>query len=217
VPHHIPRLAQPSGAGALKEIAMNLVERVKRILLSPQTEWEVIDAESTTLTELYTGYIAPLAAIGPVARLIGYSVIGMSVPFGTYRVPFGYAITSAIVAYIMTLVTTYVLALIVDALAPTFNGKRSQIQALKVVAYSSTAFWVAGIFLLIPSLWILTLLGFYSLYLLYLGLPVLMKSPKEKAIGYTVVVVLVGIVLFMLSAAVSSRFIRVPGAAMTMP
>jgi hypothetical protein len=197
---------------------MNLVERVKQILLSPQTEWEVIDAESTTAAQLYTGYIAPLAAIGPLARLIGYSVFGVGVPFmGTYRVPFGYAITSAIVTYIMTLVTTYVLALIVDALAPTFNGKRSQIQALKLVAYSSTAIWVAGIFALIPSLWFLTLLGIYSLYLLYLGMPILMKSPKDKAVGYTVVVVLVGIVLFMITEAVSSRFIKVPGAGMTLP
>ncbi len=197
---------------------MNLVERVKRILLSPQTEWEVIDAESTTPAQLYTGYIAPLAAIGPIARLIGYSVFGIGVPFmGTYRVPFGYAITSAIVAYILTLVGTYVLALIIDALAPTFNGKRSQIQALKVVAYSCTASWVAGIFALIPGLWFLTLLGFYSLYLLYLGLPVLMKSPKDKALGYTVVVILVAIVLFMLIGVVSSWFIRVPGAGMSMP
>jgi hypothetical protein len=197
---------------------MNLVERVKQILLSPQTEWEVIDAESTTAAQLYTSYIAPLAAIGPLARLIGYSVFGVGVPFmGTYRVPFGYAITSAIVTYIMTLITTYVLALIVDALAPTFNGKRSQIQALKLVAYSSTAIWVAGIFALIPSLWFLTLLGIYSLYLLYLGMPILMKSPKDKAVGYTVVVVLVGVVLFMITEAVSSRFIKVPGAGMTLP
>jgi hypothetical protein len=192
---------------------MNLVERVKQILLSPQTEWEVIDAESTTPAQLYTGYIVPLAAIGPIAQLIGYSVFGVGVPFmGTYRVPLGYAITSAIVAYIMTLVRTYVLALIIDALAPSFNGKRSQIQALKLVAYSSTAIWVAAIFALIPGLWYLTLLGIYSLYLFYLGMPILMKSPKEKAIGYTVVVVLVAIVLFMISEAVSSRFIRVPGA-----
>lgn len=197
---------------------MNLVERVKRILLSPQTEWEVIDAEPTTTAQLYAGYIAPLAAIGPIAKLIGDSVFGVSLPLmATYRVPFGYAITHAIVSYILVLVVTYVLALIIDALAPTFNGKRSQIQALKVAAYSSTAIWVAGIFALIPALWFLTLLGFYSLYLLYLGLPVLMKAPKRTAMGYTVVVVLVAIVLSMLSAAVSSRFIRVPGAAMTMP
>lgn len=197
---------------------MNLVERVKRILLSPRPEWEVIDAESTTPAQLYTGYIAPLAAIGPIAQLIGYSVFGIGVPFmGTYRVPLGSAITSAIVTYVLALVGTYVLALIIDALAPSFNGQRSQIQALKVAAYSSTASWVAGIFALIPGLRFLAILGIYSLYLLFLGLPVLMKSPKEKAMGYTIVVILAAIVLFMLIGVVSSRFLRVPGAGMTMP
>jgi Yip1 domain len=197
---------------------MNLVERVKRILLSPRTEWEVIDTEPTTPAGLYTGYIAPLAAIAPIAQLIGYSVFGISVPFvGTYRVPFGSAITSAIVTYVMALAMPYLLALIIDALAPTFNGQRSQIQALKVAAYSSTASWVAGIFALIPGLRFLTILGVYSLFLLYLGLPVLMKSPEEKAIGYTVVVILAAIVLSILIGVVSSMFLRVPGVGMTMP
>ena len=197
---------------------MNIVERVKRILLSPRTEWEVIDAESTTAAQLYTGYVAPLAAIGPIAHLIGSTVFGISVPFvGSYRVPFGSALTGAIVTYVLTLVSTYVLALIIDALAPTFNGQRNQIQALKLSAYSSTPSWVAGIFGLIPGLGVLGILGLYSLYLLYLGLPVLMKSPKEKAVGYTVVVVLAAIVLFILIGVVSSMFLRVPGVGMTMP
>lgn len=194
---------------------MNLVQRVKGILLSPRTEWEVIDAESTTPAQLYTGYIAPLAAIGPIAQLIGYSVFGISVPFvGTYRVPIGSAITSAIVTYVMALAMPFLLALIIDALAPTFNGQRSQIQALKVAAYSSTASWVAGIFALIPGLRFLSILGIYSLYLLYLGLPVLMKSPREKAVGYTIVVILAAIVLFIVVGLVSSMFLRVPGVGM---
>ena len=89
---------------------MNLVERVKRILMSPRTEWEVIDTEPTTPAQLYTGYIAPLAAIAPIAQLIGYSVFGISVPFiGTYRVPLGSAITSAIVTYVMALAMPYLL------------------------------------------------------------------------------------------------------------
>lgn len=197
---------------------MNLVERVKRILLSPQTEWEVIDTESTTPAQLYTGYIVPLAAIGPIAQLIGYSVFGVGLPLvGTYRVPLGYALTSAIVTFAMTLVSTYVLALIVDALAPTFNGKRSQIQALKLVAYSSTAIWVAGIFALIPALWFLSLLGIYSLYLLYLGLPVLMKTPQEKALGYTLVVVIAAILLAMMTGAIAAVFLRLPSAGVTGP
>jgi hypothetical protein len=197
---------------------MNLVDRVRRILLSPRTEWEVIDVEPTTTAQLYTGYIMPLAAIGPIGQIIGYSVFGVSVPFmGTYRVPIGSAITSALVAYVLSLVGTYVLALIIDALAPTFNGQRSQTQALKVAAYSSTASWVSGIFFLIPGLRILTILGLYSLYLLYLGLPVVMKSPREKAVAYTAVVVLAAIVLFLVTGVIAGRFMAVPSAGITVP
>ncbi len=197
---------------------MSLVDRVKRILMSPRTEWQVIDAEPTTPAQLYTGYIVPLAAIGPIAQLIGYSVFGISVPFmGTYRVPIGSAITSALVTYILSLAATYVLALIIDALAPTFNGQRSQIQALKVAAYSSTASWVAGVFHLIPGLRLLTILGLYSLYLLYLGLPIVMKAPREKAVAYTAVVILAAIVLFMVIGVIAGRFMALPTAGMTVP
>jgi hypothetical protein len=211
-------LLQPAPAPAVKENAMNLVDRVKRILLSPRTEWEVIDAEQTTPAALYTGYIAPLAAIGPIAQLIGYSVFGITVPFmGTYKVPFGSALTGAIISYVLTLVGTYILALIIDALAPTFSGQRNQIQALKVAAYSSTAAWVAGIFALIPGLRLLGILGLYSLYLLYLGLPVLQKAPREKALPYTAVVILAAIVLFMIIGLIAGRFTGIPHAGGTMP
>jgi hypothetical protein len=197
---------------------MNLVDRVKRILMSPRTEWQVIEAEPTTPAQLYTGYIVPLAAIGPIAQLIGYSVFGISVPFmGTYRVPIGSAISSALVSYVLSLAAIYVLALIIDGLAPKFNGQRSQIQALKVAAYSSTASWVAGIFHLVPGLRLLTILGLYSLYLLYLGLPIVMKAPMEKAMAYTAVVILAAIVLFMVIGVIAGRFMALPTAGMTLP
>jgi Yip1-like protein len=190
---------------------MALVDRVKNILLTPRTEWEVIDAEPATVADLYKGYIIPLAAIGPVAQAIGSSVFGYTLPFiGSYRTPPGAAITGAIVSYCLTLVGVYVLALIIDGLAPTFNGTRNQIQALKVAAYSSTASWVAGIFALIPGLRFLTILGVYSLYLLYLGLPVLMKAPKEKAMGYTALVVVAAIVLFMVIGLAAGMFVSAP-------
>ncbi len=197
---------------------MNLVDRVKRILLSPATEWEVINNEPTTPAQLFTGYAMPLAAIGPIAQLIGYSVFGISVPFaGTYRVPIGSAITSALVTYVLALAGTYVLGLIIDALAPTFHGQRSQVQALKVAVYSSTASWAAGIFHLIPGLRLLTILGLYSLYLLYLGLPILMKSPRDKAVAYAAVVIVAAIVLFMFTGMVAGRFLAVPTAGWTVP
>jgi hypothetical protein len=177
---------------------MALVDRVKNILLSPRTEWPVIDAEPATVASLYTGYIMPLAAIPVICQAIGMSMIGITIPFiGThYRTPIVSAITSALVMYVFSLIAVFIVALIVDALAPTFSGTKNQVQALKVVAYSYTASWVGGIFSLIPAIGIIgVLFALYSLYLLYLGLPVLMKSPADKAVGYTVVVVVCTIVV----------------------
>ena len=193
---------------ALKEMVMNLVERVKHLLLSPETEWPIIDTEPTTVAELYQQYIAPLAAIGPVAQLIGWSIIGVD----GYRPPFVSTLVTSIVLYVLTLAFTYVLALIVDMMAPSFNGQRNQLQALKVTAYSMTAAWVAGIFAIIPPLSLLMFLGLYSVYLLYLGLPVLMKTPRDKASVYTGVVLIAGIVVSILVRAVSYCFLPVASA-----
>ena len=197
---------------------MDLVERAKRILLQPGQEWQAINAEAATTADLYRNYIVPLAAIGPVASIIGMSVVGVSVPFfGTYRVPFGAAISHAVVSYVLTLAGVYVLALIIDALAPTFAGQKNDIQALKLATYASTAAWLAGIFSLIPALSVLGVLGLYSLYLLYLGLPILMKAPQEKALAYTAVVVVAAILLFAVISVVAGAFVTYPTPTMRMP
>lgn len=195
---------------------MNLSERVKNILLSPSAEWQKISQESTSVTSLYKGYVLPLAAIGPVATFIGMAMIGVTLPFtaATFRVPVGQALAQGIVSYALALISVFVLALIINALAPTFGGQKSNEQALKVAVYSSTAAWVAAIFTLIPALSVLSLLGLYSLYLLYLGLPLLMQSPKEKALGYTAVVVVCAIVLSVVVGTIAAAFVSYPTAGM---
>jgi hypothetical protein len=118
---------------------------------------------------------------------------------------------------VLALVSVYVLALIVNALAPAFSGQKSTAQSLKVTAYSATAAWLAGIFSLIPMLAILSILGLYSLYLLYVGLPVLMKSPPDKALGYTAVVIVCALVLFFIFGYLSSALIMPQMDVTTMP
>lgn len=190
---------------------MNLTERAKNILIQPAEEWRVIEKEPTTTGDLYTSYIMPLAAIGPVASIVGLSLIGFQVPLGgTYRVSLMTAIGHAVVMYVLALVGVYVLALIIDALAPTFNGTKNNSQALKVAAYSSTAGWLVGIFNLIPVLAFLQIFGLYSLYLLYLGLPALMKSPQDKTLAYTVVVIIAGLIIFAIIGAVGGSMITYP-------
>ena len=176
----------------------HLLGRVKSILLTPRAEWPVIAAEPETIGGIYIGYIMILAAIPAIKLFLTLSVIGVSMPFaGSYRTGLLAGLTSAVTTYVLTLIGTFVVALIVDALAPTFGGQKSQIQALKVVAYAYTAAWVAAIIGIVPGLGLLSALAglIYGLYLLYLGLPFTMKCPAEKSLGYTVVTVLVAIVV----------------------
>lgn len=192
--------------------ANSLVVHAREILVHPQQEWEVIDREPASVGGLYRTYIVPLAAVGPIATLIGMSLFGVSIPFlGRYRAPFGSALASGIVRYALALGGVFVLALVIDALAPSFGGQKNRIQALKVAAYASTAAWLAGIFALIPALALLGILGLYSLYLLYLGLPVLMKTPKDKALAYTAVVMVCAVVIFTLIGWIAAAFVRFPG------
>lgn len=191
-----------------------LVARAKAILLSPNHEWPVIAGEPTTVADLYKGYIIPLAAIPAIFGFLQMSVIGMSVPFaGTVRIGFGTGLTSMVVGYAMALLMVYVMALIVDALAPTFAGQKNNVQALKVVAYAYTASWVAGIAAIIPGLgFLITIVAaIYGIYLLYLGLPHLMKCPPDKAAGYTAVAIIIAIVLGFVTAMVVGGIAGVGG------
>lgn len=172
-----------------------LTARVKGILLQPTSEWRVIDGEFATIKTLFTRYAMILAAIGPVANLIG------SVAFGHASIVS--ALVLAIVSYGLNLAGVYLLGLIINALASSFGSTPSPVQAMKLAVYASTASWIAGVFNLIPALGALTIIGgVYSLVLLFLGLPILMKTPEDKKIVYYVVVLIAGVVLAMIMMAV---------------
>ena len=173
-----------------------LVERARNILLKPVATWGVIAEEPATPQGLFTGYAVVLAAIPPAAEFIGGQVFGHSFFGVTYRPPFIGSLVGAILHYVLSLIGIYIFALIINALAPSFDGQKNQVQALKVAVYAYTGAWVAGIFAIIPALGMLSILGgLYSLYLLFLGLPRVMRAPESKALGYAAVCVIVGIVL----------------------
>jgi hypothetical protein len=184
---------------------MNIVQRVKEIILKPTDTWAEIKEEQVTIKELFTSYAMILAAIPPIASFIGLSLLGFSMLSFSYRIPLGWGISHAVVSYVLSLVGIYVVALIIDALAPSFGSQKNQVNAMKVAVFSWTPSWIAGILMIIPALSpIAMLLSLYSLYLFYLGLPILMKTPQDKAMGFVVVTILVSIVVFILIGVISN-------------
>jgi hypothetical protein len=178
---------------------MGLIDRVKNILLTPKTEWDVIAAENTPPKQLVLGYVLPLAALAAICGFISSAIIGTTIFGTTVRMSMVFALVVLVYQLVMAIVTVFVVGFIIDALAPSFGAQKNFNQAVKVAAYSFTAGWIGAVFGIIPWIgWLIALLfALYGIYLIYLGLPRLMKNPEDKTVLYTVVVILVTIVVMI--------------------
>lgn len=171
-----------------------LLDRVKRITLSPKTEWDIIEQESTSVFDLYRHHIMILAAVPAIANFLGNWLFGFSRASGWVHMSFTGSFTRALVQYALTLPMIYLVALVVSKAASSFEGKQNDLNALKLVAYSYTPAWLAGVFGLIPGLRWLDFLGLYSVYLFYVGVARLMKCREDYVDVYTLTAAVAGLV-----------------------
>ena len=192
---------------------MNIFGRMYRILRSPTTEWMVIEQERADVSYQLNSYVAVLAAIPAISGLIGFSAIGVGVPdVGTMRVPVFSGLLGAVFGYVSAFAFVYLLAMIANLLATRFAATKNFPAALQLVVYSSTPVWVTGFFLLLPGLRFLSVLGLYGVYLLWRGLPILMKAPAERSSVYVVILFAVAIVVRILIGWTEATLFSLPQA-----
>ena len=176
---------------------MDLVSRVQNMIMKPKVEWPVIAQEEPNTQQIIVSYVLPLALIPTIAMIIGWGLIGVVVRSLTYGIMMG------LVQLITAFVAVYLSAFVIDALAPNFGSQKSLGRAMQLVAYSATPAWVAGALYIIPYLgWLVSLIGLYSFYLLYLGLPYTMKTPQDKVVVYLIVSIAVLILVYIVIGAI---------------
>jgi len=185
------------------------VNRVKGILLQPGSTWKAIDGEFTKPAALYKGWVLPLALIGPICWAFGTLVFGFSFGVvGAYRLPIQSIATIAAVDYVLSVVGIFALSMIISLLAPTFGGQKNDVQALKVAAYGSTPWFMAGVFQLLPQLALVGIIvSLYTVYLVFSGVPIVMKPAKDQAMGYAIVAVLGAVVVALIVLAIHTAFV----------
>jgi hypothetical protein len=192
------------------------IERIKAILTSPRTEWPRIESESATVGGIVRHWLVWLAAIPAIATFVGFSLVGVGAFGVTVRVPILAGLVQAVVGVALSVAMVWIVAKIADALAPRFGGRSDFVAAFKLVAYGATASMVAGVFYLLPALSVLALVGaLWSVWLLYVGVPVLMKVPAERALAYTAVLIvcamLAGLVVGWIGAALGPSPAKLAG------
>jgi Yip1-like protein len=190
-----------------QQLFQQIKKRVIDILTTPESEWRVIRDEGGEIAELYINYIIPLAAIPAASLLIGLLLIGAPI-VGRYGVI--WAVSVALASYVSALVAPIVGAVVIEQLAPKFKSSGDTMSALKLVAYASTPVWIAGVVNIIPLLSFMAIVGaLYGIYLFYIGLPVMMKTPQDQLVPYMVVSA-IAIVVVVILLNVIARIVGLP-------
>jgi hypothetical protein len=179
---------------------MSILNRAMNMITKPKDEWVVIANEPATVGGLFTGYAAILALLPLIGSilflgLLGFGAAGMG---GAPAMGMGlsFIAVTAVVGYFVGLGLLWLVSFIVSSIAPSFNGKQDMVQATKLMVYSATPTWLAGIVSGIPVLGILVWLAgvIYAVYLIYLGVKPVLSVPDDKVAGMSVVTVLVYII-----------------------
>lgn len=176
---------------------VNLVDRVKNIIVKPDAEWNKIAMEYPSPAQIIGGYVVILAGAAALAAFIGYALIGFNL-FGVNVKGFDWGLYQALVIFIGGIFSVYITALVVDLLAPTFNSEKNFNRSLQLVAYSFTPAWIGGLLNIIPAISFLgSLFGLYGFYLMYVGLPKIKKTTADKQISYLIVSIIVTILVYI--------------------
>ncbi len=177
---------------------MDIVARAKGLITRPREEWTAIAGEPSDTASLFKGYVIPVSAIPVVAGFIGAALFARMFAAVLPGFSLGGLLLQSVVSYVLGLAGVWVFGKIVQALAPRFGGTGEEVPAMKLAAYSPTAMWLAGVFALFPPLGVLALLGLYSLYILFKGAPVVARVPEDRALVFTLVLILCAFALNLL-------------------
>ncbi len=189
----------------------NIIQRVIHIITKPKDEWQVIATEPPNAMKLIGGYALILALIPAVSAFIKYGIIGMSFMGYTSR-SIGSGIQTGLIQLLSAVIGVYLLAWVIDLLAPSFDSQKNFGRSLQLAVYSSTPQWVAGILLLFSTTlsMLIMVIGLYAIYLLAVGMPVLKGTPKDKVVGYValtiVAMIVIGLLLALILGAIFGLF-----------
>ena len=178
---------------------MDIVARAQGLITRPREEWQAIAGEPSDTASLFKGYVIPMSAIPVVAGLIGAAIFAGMFAAVLPGFSIGALLAQSVVSYILGLAGVWVFGKVVQALAPRFGGTGEEVPAMKLAAYSPTAMWLAGVFALVPPLAFLAVLGFYSLYILYKGAPVVTRVPEDKALVFTLALIVCAFLINLLT------------------
>ena len=94
--------------------------------------------------------------------------------------------------------------MIIDMLAPSFGSEKNLGKSAQLVAYSATPGYIGALLSFIPILGLLISIAawVYGIYLMYLGIGPLKKTPEDKKVVYMLVAYVIWIAIYFILVAI---------------
>lgn len=172
------------------------------LLTHPDREWEAIRNEPESIGKLYLGHVLLLALIPALAAFYGSTQVGWQIGDGqVIRLTSTSALQLSVLFYGAMLAGIYIIGRFIDFFAATYEVKDSTPRGITLAAYTATPVFLLGVIAVYPNIWINMIVGLvavaYAVYLLYEGLPILMKIPEDRGFMFASAVLTVGLVMFV--------------------
>ena len=176
-----------------------ILSHVWGLFAHPEEEWKSIRKENCTIGRCYCSHVLLLAAVPPIAGYIGTTQVGWHIVTAeVHRLTHQSALWIAILSYLTILVAVFTIGKMIHWMGQTYGTKQPLSQCIALAAYTATPLFLIGVMLLYPVLWLNLLIGLvalaYTVYLLYLGVPIVMSVTKERGFLFSSAVLAVGLV-----------------------
>lgn len=154
------------------------------LMTNPRAEWARIRDRRCSVASCYLGHILLLAAIAPVAGFVGTTQVGWKIGAREHFLTTDSAALIAVAVYAAMLIGVFTVGWMVHWMSETYQAEKSFSQSVALAGYTATPLFLIGIMLLYPVLWLNMILGMlavsYTVYLLYVGVPIMMEVEKER-------------------------------------
>ena len=172
------------------------------ILTHPDREWQTIREAHESAPKLFLTHIILLALIPAAAAYYGTTQVGWQIGDGDIiKLTNSSAAQLCILFYAAMLSGIYIIGKFIDFFAATYGVEASEHNGIILAAYTATPLFLIGAIAIYPVLWVNMMAGVvavcWSVYLLYEGLPILMKIPEDRGFMFASSILTVGLVMLV--------------------
>ena len=179
-----------------------IIQHIVGLLTQPEKEWERIRDEHCTIGKCYCSHVLILSSIPAICGFIGTTQFGWTIGGrDPVMLTTDSALTISVLFYITMLVAVFSVGKMIHWMAQTYDAEQPLPTCIALSAYTATPLFLIGFMQLYPVLWLNFIVGLpalaYTVYLLYLGLPIMMDISKDKAFLFSSAVIAVGMVMLV--------------------